>query len=406
MTQNLSIAYLNQYLLEHTSLLPALNDISTKLPGLIHGRNEFVGAVASSWYNRIGKDTMFCKTPGLIEFNKSITDYSNSFAYSFEQVSDQRCIDLRASHWHKPWVIQWSGGIDSTVIMTSILRNIPPGDFKNIRVWCNNSSIYENPKFFLEHIKPNFEIISDYETLAMLQDDFIFAGESGYVLGIEKHKIHAERSGFDDLGQDLLWADNRDQLVAYCDTVGWPSTSKHDFSNWLYNAMEENIRSTGLPINTVSEWWWWLLFNHHCSSNLMQHIDHYCLKETHHKFLENFVPWFHSDLYQRWGIHNLDKITKMQNKDIAKQYIHTVFKNEIYLNFKTKVISGSRPHYRVWFEHHSVDQRPRNWDIGFLQDDRMFCVLNNGDFLYLDRDLDQIIELLPQHINLDSLDYL
>ena len=58
MSQNLSIAYLNQYFLEHPKLLPVLNDISTKLPRLVYGRNEFVEAVTSSWYNRIGKDTM------------------------------------------------------------------------------------------------------------------------------------------------------------------------------------------------------------------------------------------------------------------------------------------------------------------------------------------------------------
>ena len=406
MSQNLSIAYLNQYFLEHPKLLPVLNDISTKLPRLVYGRNEFVEAVTSSWYNRIGKDTMFCKTPGTIEFNKHVTDYSGSCTQSFEQVSDQRCMDLRASHWHKPWVILWSGGIDSTIIMTSILRNIAPSDFKNIRVWCDNGSIFECPKFFFDHIKPNFEIISDYETMALGNDVFVFAGESGFVLSLEKYKRHAERSGFDQSGKDLLWANNRDHLVSFCDTIGWPGTTKHEFSNWLYNAMEENIHSTGLPINTISEWWWWLLFNHHCSSNLMQHIDHYCVKETHHRFLENFVPWFHSDLYQQWGIHNLGKITKMPNKDIAKQYIHTVFKDEIYLNFKTKVISGSRRPRRQWFEPHHLDQRPRNWDIDFVQDDRVFCVLNNKDYLYLDQDFDQIVELLPEHINLDSLDYL
>ena len=410
MAENLSIAYINQFLLEYPKLLPVLTDIHPKLPILVHGRNEFENGSANTWHNRVGKDTMFCKTPGTIELNKRITDYSQPCTQTFEQVSDQRCMDLRASHWHKPWVIQWSGGIDSTVIMASILRNIAPSDFKNIRVWCNNGSIYENPKFFLDHIKPNFEIISDHETMTLCRDEFVFAGESGYVLGIEKHKIHTERSGFDQSGKDLLWANNRDHLVAYCDTIGWPSTTKHEFSNWLYNAMEENIHSTGLPINTISEWWWWLVFNLSWTASLMCHADQFCAPKDHSKFLKNFVPWFHNDLYQQWDIHNLHKIAKMQHKSLGKQYIHTVFKDQCYLNFKTKVISGSRGFRQSVFEI-EPQHRPRNAEIDHLGDvyfgdQRIFCILNNSDCLYLGRDFDQIVELLPNNINLDSLNYL
>ena len=186
MSQNLSIAYLNQHLLEHPSLLPALMDIDPRLPELIYGRNDFVGGYISSWYNRIGQDTMFCRNPNQIEQNKLVTNYSVPTTETFEQVTDQRCIDLHRTHWHKPWVVMWSGGIDSTLMLTSILRNISPGDFKNIQVWCNSASVYENPKFFMDHIQPNFEVVSDMETMSMARDVFMIAGESGYILNIEK----------------------------------------------------------------------------------------------------------------------------------------------------------------------------------------------------------------------------
>ena len=403
------IAYLNQFFLEHPSLLPVLDSISPRLPGLIYRRNEFEGGQHSSWYNRVGKNTMFCQNPNTFEFSKIVSDYSKFFNQSFDQVSDQRCVDLRQSHWHKPWVIMWSGGIDSTVIIASILRNLPPGDFENIQVWCNSTSVYENPRFFLDHIRPNFEVVSDLETMYMYRDVFLFAGESEYTLAFDRHKTHAKQSGFDSNGRNLLWANNRDHLVGYIENIGWPRTSNFEFSNWLYNAQEENIRSTGLPIHTISEWYWWLLFNLTYTSNIMQHCDQHCVKESHYRYCENFVPWFHSNEYQQWVLHNLNTVVRITNKAMSKQYIHSVFKDEHYLNFKTKVDSTSRPNNRVWFLRdfpHHHERRPRTWDLDFVQDDRVFCVLNNGDFLYLDRDLDQIVELLPQHINLDSLDYL
>lgn len=410
MSQNLSIAYLNQHLLEHPKLLPVLNDIDTKLPGLVHGRNEFIQGYIPAFYNRVGKNTMFCKNPGTFNFTQPVVDYSKVFTQTFDQVSDQRCIDLRASQWHKPWVIMWSGGIDSTVIITSILRNISPADFKNIQIWCNSTSVYENPKFFLDHIQPNFEVIFDPDVAYMYHDVFLFAGESEYVLGnYSWNRIYADQSGFDKSGRDLFWADNRDHMITQLNAIGWPSASKNKFSNWLYNILEENIRSTGLPIQTISEWYWWILFNHQFGGQIMFNVDQHCVKENHSRYIENFVPWFHGAGYQQWGIHNLNNIVRTKNKSIGKQYIHTVLKDENYLNFKTKVDSNNRPANRVWFIKnlpHQMEHRPRTWDIDFVQDDRIFCVLTNNELLYLDQDFDRIAELLPDHINLDSLDYL
>ena len=397
------IAYLNQHLLEHPSLQPALMDIDARLPGLVYGHNEFDIGNDSSWYTLLGKDTMFCRNPGTFKFAKSILDWSSS-NHSFEQVSDQRCINLRTTHWHKPWVILWSGGIDSTVMMTSILRNISSSDFKNIQVWCNRASVYENPKFFLDHIQPNFEVISDRDTNKFRRDVFVFAGETGYMLGLEKYKIHAEQSGVDGLGRNLQWADSRDHLVAYLQK-NTRSTSPVEFANWLYNALAENIRSTGLPVHTVREWWWWLIFNQNSACCLMQHMDQFCFRKQHSSYLENFVPWFYSDEYHAWAVHNLDKIAVMENKSLGKQYIHTVLKDQCYLDFKMKLASIGRFWTQKSFSPQKQDL-PRNREITDQSDDRLFCVLNTGKCLYLDQDFNQIVDLLPEHINLDSLDYL
>ena len=401
----LSIAFVNQYLLEHPALFPVLSDLDSRLPTLVYNHNEFEGGVANSWYSRAGKNTMFCNNPGTIEYNKLMPDYTQPFNLSFEQVSDLRCLNLRVSHWHKPWVIMWSGGIDSTVIMTSILRNISPADFKNIRVWCNTASIYENPKFFKDHIIPNFELVHDYETLGMCNDVFVINGEPGYPMSIEKYVKQAGLTGFDELQNDLLWRNSRDKLVACLNNTKWPATPGINFSNWLYNGLEENILSTELPINTVREWWYWLLINYNWSGCLMQHIDQYCDRQYYSNYFKNNISWFHDDDYQLWIVNNISNISKMKNKAVGKQYIQTVFKDKFYLNFKTKSASNSRNVKRKFFRNEEQN-RPKNWTVKSPPDDRIFCILNNNDFLYLDQDLDQIINLLPAHMNLDSLNYL
>jgi hypothetical protein len=137
----------------------------------------------------------------------------------------------------------------------------------------------------------------------------------------------------------------------------------------------------------------------------MQHVDIYCAQENHNHFFKNYIPWYHSNDYQQWAIHNLNKIVRMKNKSIAKQYIHTVSKDQCYLNFKTKVNSVSRIEHQDFYTL-TESARPRTHDKDSRANTQIFCVLSNGDCLYLDQHFDQIVELLPQHINLESLNYL
>jgi hypothetical protein len=95
----------------------------------------------------------------------------------------------------------------------------------------------------------------------------------------------------------------------------------------------------------------------------------------------------------------------MENKSLGKQYIHTVLKDQCYLDFKMKLASIGRFWTQKSFSPQKQDL-PRNREITDQSDDRLFCVLNTGKCLYLDQDFNQIVDLLPEHINLDSLDYL
>ena len=109
-------------------------------------------------YRRFGKSTF--------PFNNEIVDilncrmpvFTNGYNFSFEEITDIRVKQIWEARNNKKLLLCWSGGIDSTVMLVSILKNINPVDYKEIEVACTRISVYENPNFFYKYIKPNFSI--------------------------------------------------------------------------------------------------------------------------------------------------------------------------------------------------------------------------------------------------------
>lgn len=396
MSETSPIAYINQYLLDHPSLLPVLMDIDPRLTKLVSGV-RYLGNT-SSFYNRIGKDTMFCKNPGSVDFNRRLTDYSRPFDQSFGQVSDRRCMELRQSHWTKPWVIMWSGGIDSTVIVAAILRNFPSGDFSNIKICCTSGSIYENPRFFVDHILPNFEVIITPDMAKVYEVDgiSIIQGDPGMIWGMDYFNLKLQNYGC----SELMWQDNKDQVISILSDG--PSISI-DYCNWMYNALAENIFSTGLPIETLTDWFWWVAFNHMWGAVNLMDINMFMPRSSaNSKTLNKKINWFASDGYQQWIIWNFKNFKRRIDKTDLKEYIHTVANDEYYLKFKRKIRSNQRKKYNPFIYDHP--RTPEQY--AYLASHHYFCILENLEFLYLDTDFDRIVESLPDHFNLDSLQYL
>jgi hypothetical protein len=99
------------------------------------------------------------------------------------------------------------------------------------------------------------------------------------------------------------------------------------------------------------------------------------------KYLKYVIPWFDSTEYQQWAMCNNKPGIKYgqsigQYKLASKKYIYNFDKNKYYFDFKLKIKSGS------------ITPQPVSW----------FCILDDLSRLSLDNDLDQILELLPDHI--------
>lgn len=106
---------------------------------------------------------------------------------------------------------------------------------------------------------------------------------------------------------------------------------------------------------------------------------------SYQQFVSSYIMWYDSQEYQTWALSNSSNIDR-NNSDIfgykiaAKQYIHSLTKDDYYFYFKQKGFQA------IFTKTHNVGQVS-------------FAVANNGSHLYFEKDLEKILKILPKHRN-------
>ena len=368
------IIYLNQKLLSDPRL-------STVLEKYNYNWNMFSGIVKlnpghDSGYIRAGTNVYPLKNDLVDILNFQMPDYDPAFNLSFSDVTDLRVTQLAKTCNNKRWLVLWSGGIDSMVILTSILKNLSPVQWANIDIACNRISIYENPKFFYEYIQPNFNIV-DSTSLTLNGSTLI----KYYVIdGEPADQLYGGFASRGFLGESVLkdWRTDPDELLDY-----FTQAVDRPFAEWYYETARANIESVDVPIENYYDFCWWLFFNSTWCSILLRPLQFQTNNavEGIKSYFDNFIPWFNTQEYQQWSmIHRLGVkygVNISDRKLASKKYIYEFDHDEYYFHFKTKLQSTSR-------------QVANNGGY--------FCLLDDYRRLTLDKDLDLILELLPAHI--------
>ena len=330
-------------------------------------------------YNRTGTNLLPFKDTIVDMLNVRPPAYNSNFQDSLSDINDRRYFEVCAQRNDRPWFVLWSGGIDSTAIVTSILRNSTLAERENIYIACNKISVYENPRFFYDFIQPNFKIADSKHMIwsEVLNTHYIIDGEP------------ADQLFSGSISQRLLYQNpnylerncrtDPDDLLKYLENCGG-----REFAEWLWENTMINIQSQDCPVETYHDFFWWCFYNY-CWTVTKFRIKvhmHQLSPAVIKQYLTDYTPWFDTADYQQWSMNNNQRGVKYGNhqgeyKLAMKQYIHSLDHNDYYLMFKVKAQSKGRSY--------SVHA---NW----------FCMLDDYTHLSLDTDLDQIIELLPNHI--------
>lgn len=290
-----------------------------------------------------------------------------SIKETFSEVTDLRSIELLTfSRTHNKKVcVFWSGGIDSTVILASILKLWSKSDYQKVLVYMTDNSYFENPLFFEKYVEPNFEYkIINHSYWDELLDDFILV---------------------DGEPADKIWQPTISFLYGIENLNHQWKTHKHYVKNFISNKIgdkyasmmidriDTNINSLNLDLTSISDVFFWIGFNWHLSQRLYKQYKHIQNHnpETFFKFSKFYYPWYVGKFYQQWSISDNGKISRniknlVEFKMHAKQYIYELTKDQIQLYFQTSLKSR-------WIESPIFDQ--------MIFDDGTSMIVNQDNYL-------------------------
>jgi hypothetical protein len=311
--------------------------------------------------------------------------FQPDFSLDFGAATDLRCLELRQQKWNLPWIVFWSGGIDSTTIVCSILKNIPKSDWGNISIACNHGSIAEYPWFFNKFIRPNFRVLDSSHWIHNVDDqhffingepaDQLFAGSIAQMMMLDD-KESMSKSIFKE----------PDDLIKYL------GRNNQEFGRWYYETVTENLGSVDVPVNSYHDFFWWTFFNYSWVSIKLRTLlwGGWSRSDNARDYFDHMITWFDTQEYQLWSMASNMHGAKYGNtvgnyKQAAKDYIYRGTKDPYYHRFKTKTSSGS------------------NLAVYFLERNPWVAMLDDLTLLNFADHRDQLLELLPDHLTFTHL---
>ena len=294
--------------------------------------------------------------------------FDSNFSLSFSEVTDQKAQEIKQLLANNPELkigLYYSGGMDSMVVLVSLLKNLSDAELTHLTICMSMDSVVEAPAFFEKYINGKFKIIdlargeirySDlyaqgYYIITADTGDAMFGTEVGTQFYYEYenycNKLGPEsRAKLTNLVNNVHSPETHfsvyaDILIQYFDLKGFP-----EFGRMYYEKLVKNIHTSTVPIYSLHDFFWWVIFNvkwMHCalrgpiffgeSENLERPINEYV------------INWYNTDDYQRWSMANNNNGQKIQGttsstyKWAARNYIRDYLGDDWYFHFKLKLAS-------------------------------------------------------------------
>lgn len=247
--------------------------------------------------------------------------------------------------------VMWSGGIDSTCVLSSLIKNCNTLD--QLVVYLNANSITENPEFYKNFILDKIEC-QDTSSID-ITEEFIAAhvllhGDPGDCIYGPSMAMYQHLQA--DSKQMLPWRENRKLIMEGIDNYRNRPDRENiwfvpGFANWYVDKVSNNIEEVGTyTINTIADWWWWHYFNLKWEFSILRPF--YGLRKNlrstiSYDTLSSYVAttFYNTEYFQNWSYTNLSRLCadSRTHKIDAKQYIFELDHNESYLHTKGKVES-------------------------------------------------------------------
>lgn len=277
----------------------------------------------------------------LAEFNRLPTDLTN-FDMTYAQCCDRRACELieKSKRMNLPIYIFYSGGIDSTLMVISFLKNLEPTDLDRIVIVMSMDSIRENPNFYYNHIRNKLKIISsDRMSMLFNKKCLILAGEhNDQLFGTDVIAEFSRQFGFELIHEPY----DRKLVTEFFMKVGMSENG----ANIWFDILDNHAKNAPCEIKTIFHFFWWLNFNFKWQSvffRMLLRVEYDAREYVDQEFVETYFHHFYSEHYfQKWSMLNMHLKIKdnwATYKWLAKDYIYDYTKDEIYRDHKEKAPS-------------------------------------------------------------------
>lgn len=261
------------------------------------------------------------------------------FSESFEEICDERAKELleRAEQLDVRLYVFWSGGIDSTLVLVSLLKNATSAQRARIAVLLTEESIAENPNFFADHLRGGVtcESATLFPYILGTEHMMTTGDHNDQIFGSDVCASLMGKYGFGFLHENY----NRDKLFDFFNI----SVTDEKVTNLCLNLIERICSKAPVTLKTNYDHLWWLNF-----SVKWQYVNirilAYTAARNAHNVNEAYVStrfdqFFNTEKFQLWSMQNMDKKIKdswSTYKWVCKDIIFDYTKDEQYRANKTK----------------------------------------------------------------------
>ena len=250
------------------------------------------------------------------------------------RTSWQDCCEHRVAELEKVKgrvYLMWSGGIDSSVAITSILKFGSAGLKARVTVVLSTNSYYEFPELF-QLLCKNFPFLNVYYSpdTYLQEDDLLVTGELGdqlfgsdFIYNIAQH-----------FGENAILENYKEFVPRLFSKLVGADAGQTYFEN-----LEPIVNESPFPIKNCHDFFWWWNF-----TQKWQHVKFrvLCLNVIDSKkFANNVTSFFDTVPFQVWSLtHHSEKIKKDLNsyKWTAKDFI---IQNTGFESYRNKPKIGS-----------------------------------------------------------------